>query len=329
MIQACFAQTGRPGDVVTLQTVPDAPPGPGEVTVRMLFAPVNPADMNFIEGTYGRKPDLPAVPGMEGVGVVEDVGDNVSSVHPGRYVLPASGPGCWASRITVRAGDLIPLPDGLDPQQAAMLRVNPATAWGMLHLDGGPPPPGSWIVQNAGSSAAAACILQVGRALGLKVMSLVRRAESIDPCLKLGADAALPDSQESASAAVSAFGSNPPLRAFNAVGGDSAIRLAGLLVPGGTMITYGAMSRQALRIPNSFLIFRNLHFRGFWVTRWIESLNATERSALYARLAAMSLDGSLRQPVAAVYPLARIHEALEHAARDRRGGKVLLDLQDG
>src|SRR5690606_20781656 len=123
------------------------------------------------------------------------------------------------------------------------------------------------------------------------------------------------------------LGDSAPLRAFNAVGGDSALRLMGLLAHGGTMITYGAMGRQPVKVPASLSIFRDLRVRGFWVTRWVESMAHSEAAALYARLGGLVRDGSLRQPVAAVYPLERIADALAHAAQSARDGKILLDLR--
>ncbi len=82
MSQLLITRTGPPAEVTELhpQTRPD--PGLGEVLVRMQAAAVNPADLNFIEGTYGKKPDLPCVPGMEGAGVIEALGEGVAGLFP-------------------------------------------------------------------------------------------------------------------------------------------------------------------------------------------------------------------------------------------------------
>ena len=324
MLSALVEQTGVPHHVARLQETPIPEPGPGEVRLRMAFAPINPADLNFIEGTYGRKPDLPSPLGIEGCGRIEACGPG-ATLPPGRMAIPLSGIGCWAGRIVRPAASVFVLPDGIDPVQAAMLRVNPATAWGLLHA-AGTLTPGSWVVQNAGSSAAGHCVIAVARHLGLRTLSFVRRAESIAACEAAGADAVLVDDASATDAARAIPDFQPAALALNAVGGESALRLLNLLAPGGTMVTYGAMGRQPLKVPNGLLIFKDLRLVGFWLTRWLESAPAADVQSLYGRLAGLVLSGDLVQPVAAVHPLTDLPLALEQAAASGRNGKILLDL---
>ena len=293
----------------------------------MLYAPVNPADLNYIEGTYGRKPVLPAVPGIEGVGRITEIGEGVTGLTNGALAIQLGGMGCWAEEIVRPADKVYALPDNIDPRQAAMLRVNPATAWGLLHITG-ELPRGSWVVQNAASSGAGHCVIQLAQHLGLRTLNLVRRAESAADCTALGADAVLTDDTSAAAAARALPDFQAPALALNAVGGDSAIRVMDLLASGGTMVTYGAMSRQPVKIPNGFLIFKDVRLRGFWFTRWLESAPRDEVHAMYEKLAALMSAGRLRQEVAAEYPLHDIAAALRHAATAARGGKVLLRIAE-
>ncbi len=326
MHQLVISRPGPPSDVLELQPQPRPQPGPGEVLVRMSAAAVNPADLNFIEGTYGKKPDPGAIPGMEGVGVIESAGPGVTGLAAGTVVMPLPSPGNWASWRVLPAAEVLPLQGNPDPAQAALLRVNPATAWGLLHA-AGPPEPGAWVAQNAASSAAGHCVIQIARSLGIRTLNFVRRPESVTVCAALGADLTFVDSPEGlaeAKAALSAQQAGAPLLALNAVGGDSALRLMDLLGTNGTHLTYGAMSRQSLKVPNGMLIFKTLTLRGFWLSRWQESMSPAETAALYGKLAAMMAAGSLTQQIAASYPLAHYREALEHAARSARDGKVIL-----
>ena len=324
MLSALVEQTGVPHRVAQVVEQPLPEPGPGEVRLRMVFAPINPADLNFIEGTYGRKPDLPSPLGIEGCGVIDARGPGVT-LPVGRLAIPLSGIGCWAEAIVRPAAAVFVLPEVIDPVQAAMLRVNPATAWGLLHA-AGPLAPGSWVVQNAASSAAGHCVIAVARHLGLRTLSLVRRPESADACRAAGADAVLVDGTDAADAARAIPDFRPAALALNAVGGDSALRLLNLLGPGGTMVTYGAMGRQPLKVPNGLLIFKDLRLVGFWLTRWLESAPAADVSALYQRLADLVLSGAIRQPVAAIHSLTNLPLALEQAAASGRNGKILLKL---
>jgi mitochondrial enoyl-[acyl-carrier protein] reductase / trans-2-enoyl-CoA reductase len=286
---------------------------------------VNPADLNFIEGTYGRKPELPCVPGMEAAGVVDAAGPGVTGWEKGAPALPLRAGRCWAEYLLCRADELLPLPANCDPVQAAMLRVNPATAHGLLRA-AGDLPPGSWVVQNTASSACGHCVIRLAKHRGLRVACLVRRPESAAECLALGADAALPDDAGAVPQLRALMADAPPRLALNAAGGDSALRLMDLLAPGGTLVTYGAMARQPLKVPNGFLIFKDITLRGYWMTRWLDTAPAEEVRAVYTELAALTAAGIIRQQVAAVYPLAEVRAAVTHAAQSGRGGKVLLAL---
>lgn len=326
MSQLIITRTGPPAEVVELRPQERPVPKAGEVLVRMQVAAINPADFNFIEGTYGSNPHFPCPPGMEGMGVIEELGQGISGLVVGDPVLPLQTPGAWAQWRILQPNQIYVLPHDINPQQAALIRVNPPTAWGLLHSVG-PLPPGSWIVQNAASSAAGHCVIQIAKSLGLKTLNFVRRPGSIPVCEALGADLVFTDDAGGLAAAKTALAerANPSLSlALNAVGGDSALRLLDLLGSGGTHITYGAMGRQALKVPNGMLIFKGLTLRGFWLTTWKASMTATELAVIYQRLIRMVQEGSLHQQIAATYPLEEYRAALEHAAQNARNGKVLL-----
>lgn len=196
-----------------------------------------------------------------------------------------------------------------------MLRINPATALCMLRefvrLE-----PGDWVFQNAANSAVGRCVVQMCRHYGWKSLNVVRREELLTELGNLGADAVLLDTT-----ALPRLGAK---LALNAVGGDSATRLAGALADGGTIVTYGAMARQPLRIPNGQLIFNDIAWRGFWVTRWYQHAIPEARAAMFSELFRLVGAGVVNTPVEAVYPLAEIESALAHAAKSGRAGKVLL-----
>ncbi len=325
MKHAIVETTGPAGDSIGRGNSPSPVPGPGEVTIRMAWAPVNPADINLIEGTYGTQPELPFVPGMEGSGRVLACGAGVTAFEPGQPVIPLSGTGTWSEVVTRRQDEIMALPEAADLQQAAMLRVNPATAWHLLHTCGSLPA-GAWILQNAASSALGHCVAGLARHLGLRCISLVRREESIASCLRGGADAAFLDAPESLPAIRAAMGSAPACLAINAVGGESASRLMDCLAPGGTLVTVGAMARQPLKVANRFLIFKGINLTGFWLTRWRRSVSSAEAEVLYKSLADLLARGIFFQPVVAAYPLESISEAVRHAEQSGRDGKVMLQL---
>jgi len=315
---------GQASESLTFSEVPAARPGPGEVLLEMLAAPVNPADINVIEGTYGDLPPLPATIGNEGAGRAVELGQGVAGVLPGQLVLPMAF-GTWCSHMVVPANALIPLPDGLDPFQAAMLTVNPATAWRMLH-DFAPLEPGDWIVQNAANSGVGRGVIQIAKALGWKTLNVVRREALAPELLASGADVVVTEEVDLRKEWKSLCGGVRPKLALNAVGGPSSLNIANALAPGSTMVTYGAMSKLPVKIPNGLLIFQGLKFQGFWLKRWRENAPAAALQETYRSLAALLKAGDLHTPVHATFPLARVAEAVVEAGRGGRGGKVLLDL---
>ena len=229
----------------------------------------------------------------------------------------------WATHTTVSADALFKVPADIDPLQAAMLKVNPATAWRLLHgfeaLG-----QGDWIVQNLGNSAVGRCVIQLARDLGIRTVSFVRRAEVTAALRQLGADQVFCDDDEGLAAAKDVLGGAKAALAFNAVGGDSALRLMKLLRESGTHITYGAMGRKPVSMPNGLLIFRDLQVRGLWVTRWVENAPPAEVTAVYQDLASRVAAGKLVQPVDGTFPLAAFRDALVRLEAPERAGKVLF-----
>lgn len=312
------------GGGLRVEDVPDPAAGPGELLIEMLAAPINPADLNVIEGKYGKLPALPAIIGNEGAGRVLACGPGVEEFSSGDLVLPLQR-GAWCQRMTVPAAEAFKLPPKLDPFQAAMLSVNPVTAWAMLgefvSLQ-----PGDWVAQNAANSGVGRCVIQLAKLRGLRTLNVVRRPELAAELSALGADAVVAEERDLREVVGEICGAARPRLAFNGVGGASALNLANALAEGGALVTYGAMGRQPLKIPNGLLIFRGLRFEGFWLARWLENVARGKRDAVLGELAEHAAGGRLVQPIAEIVPLGDLARALELAAGEGRSGKVLLDL---
>lgn len=320
-MQLAFSSFGPPADVLQLVDTPALPLPQDFVRLRVLATPINPADLNFIEGTYGVKPELPATPGIEGCGEV------IESNHPDfsigdKTIVLARGTN-WSEEVVVHGDVLFKLPEGIDPLQAAMLKVNPATAFRMLHgfvaL-----PPGGWVVQNAANSGVGRCVIQLCKELGWRTMNLVRREELIPELTDLGADHVLLDNGDTVDAAKEVMGKDRPFLALNAVGGDSALRLMSLLGPDGSHVTYGAMGLKPLKVPNGMLIFKNISLHGFWVTKWVENARLPEIHRTYGLLAKLMAEGKLDVPIDSTHKLADFKTALDRLKAPDRHGKVLF-----
>ena len=317
-----YHSTGEPAQVVQVDHVPVGAPAAGEVRVQMLWAPVNPADLNMLEGKYGEARPLPDVPGNEGCGRVVATGAGVDSSWVGRLVLVDRK--AWREEGNWPLDALVSVPAGLEARQACVLRVNPPTAWRLLH-DFAQLGPGDWLVQNAATSAVGRAVIEIAAHFGWKTLNVVRRPEAADELRALGADAVVVDGPGMADEARVLLGGAKPRLGLNAVGGASATRVAGLLAPGGMLVTYGAMSKEALKIPNSFLIFLDLAFRGFWLTRWMRDASDADQDAMFGEVFRLAAAGCFAPRVAAEFPLAEASPAVARAGED--GGKVLLRME--
>ncbi len=327
-----FEACGDPAKVLSLghafkRTLED-----GEVLVRMLASPVNPADLNFIQGVYGRSPEFVEGPegrvsfcGMEGCGVVMESRD--PSFDCDDKVMVLSAVGTWGEYLVTPGRALLRIDPAIPLYQAAMLKVNPMTAWRLL-MDFVALRPGDWIALNAANSGVGRCVIQIARLLGFRTVSFVRQMpERLEELRSLGADVVLEDAGvESYRDALDILGAARPVLGINAVGGASATNLLQLLGPGGCMVTYGGMSLRNVQVTTSMLIFKNLQVRGFWLSEWMKRADHALIRKEYDMLGEWSVQGRLAQAVDNVYPLREFQAALARSRAGFRRGRVLFDI---
>jgi len=316
-----FKSHGSPGEVLELEEFTTPVLNDGEVLLEIQASPINPADLNYIEGTYGIKPELPATAGIECFAKVIESRSPKFSV--GDSVIPISKIGGWSRHAVTSDDNLIRLPAEIDPLQGAMLKVNPATALLLLtHFE--TLEKGDWVTLNASNSGVGQCVIQLASKMGIRTVCFLRDTSLVAELENLGATHVFEDTQEGFTHAREILAKDRAKLAFNAVGGDSALRLIKLLGTGGTHITYGAMGRKPLTVPNGPLIFNDIRIRGLWVTKWIEKCDPSELEKTYSRLAEMIISGALYQTVDSSFDLADFSQALTRLDATNRKGKVLF-----
>jgi mitochondrial enoyl-[acyl-carrier protein] reductase / trans-2-enoyl-CoA reductase len=322
---AVYEKHGNPADVLHVESRPWPEPAAGEAVVRMRAAPINPADLNQIEGKYPVRAELPATPGFEGAGIVTELGTDVKGLTSGALVILPHNLGTWRDAVAAKVEELVVVPDGIEPVQAAMLKINPLTAWRLLH-DYVELQKGDWLIQNAANSAAGRDVIQIAHDLGYKTVNLVRRTELIDELRAEGGDVVLVDGGNLREEVKNAAGGASIRLGLNSVGGESALRLANCLAPGGTLVSFGAMSLQPLKIPTGLLIFKDLRFRGIWINKWYDNATPSERMETFRPLFDMAQRGLLKTKVEKAYPLSEVKAAVAHAAQGKRSGKIIFEF---
>jgi len=323
MKQVLIEKYGTPWEVARCAEVADVgAPAADEVVFDVLAFPINPADMWFCKGSYRLKPPLPATPGAECVGRVTAVGAGVKHVKPGDLVINLQREN-WAQKRRVKGDDAIPLPAGIDLRQAAMVRINPPTAQLMLSdfvdLKGG-----EWVIQNVANSAVGRLLIVLAHQRGLRTVNIVRRPGLAAELAGLGADLVIADGADLADRVARETGSAPIRLGVEAIGGAATGRLADCLATDGTLVHYGSMSGDDPAVGRSNLIYRGIRLTGFMLGRFLARRTPEKIRAIYADLADQVMMGKLHAPVDTVYPIENIKEALAHADRGGRNGKILV-----
>ncbi len=323
MKQVLIEKYGTPWEVARCAEVPDVgAPAAGEVVFDLLAFPINPADMGFCKGTYRLKPPLPATPGAECVGRVTAVGASVKHVKAGDLVINLQREN-WTQRRKVKGDDAIPLPAGIDLRQAAMVRINPPTAQLMLSdfvdLKGG-----DWVIQNVANSAVGRLLIVLAHQRGLRTVNVVRRPELADELKQLGADLVVVDGDDLSARVKQETGDAPIRLGIEAIGGAATGRLVDCVANDGTVVHYGSMSGIDPVVGRSNFTYRGVKLTGFMLGRFLARRNAEKIRAIYADLAEQVMTGKLYAPVDTVYPIENISEALAHADKGGRNGKILV-----
>ncbi|MEV6850549.1 alcohol dehydrogenase catalytic domain-containing protein [Actinoplanes sp. NPDC051411] len=298
------------GDEAVLEENYELPLGPGDVRVAVDAAPVNPADHLFMQGWFGVYPQVPAPLGGEGAGRVVAAGASADQSLIGQQViiLPTFTHGSWADEVVVPASGVIPVSG--DPQQLALLSVNPATAYALLN-DYVTLSPGDWIGVSLANSAVGRAVIALARRSGLKVLAFVRSEEA---AASVTADAVVVGDGD----VLAALGP-ARLSVFFDGGAPDLSAVVPAVADGGTIVTFSSTTGQSPVVPFGDFLYRGISLRSFYILRWLATTPRERLVSVYTSLAELLADGTLGTPVAATYPLSAYREALAHT-----GGKVLF-----
>jgi NADPH:quinone reductase-like Zn-dependent oxidoreductase len=305
------------------------------VLVRIRLRPVNPSDIFTIAGSYGgfKPKSLPAVPGLEGMGVVEDKGKDASKFEIGQRVVgvpwPAEvGEGTWQQYVAVDESNLLAVKDNVSDEAAAQYLINPVTAYGFL--DTLQIPKGKYLLQNAANSVLGKELIAMAKDRGVKTLNMVRRKEAADDVLAIGGDAVINVSEPGLDIPKKIrelTGGEGAWDAVNPIGGEINAEIMKGLRNHGRDLIFSLLKGPNAAVPMGDLHFRDLVCKGFWLNNYLSELDQKERERVLNDVMDLMDRGIVvPPPPSKKFPLEQAIEAVEaYHQYSGKGGKVMLE----
>jgi NADPH:quinone reductase len=317
-------ELGKPTDVLRLEDVDPPQPGPGQVAVRVEACALNFADTLLLQGRYQEKPPLPITPGLEVAGVVEEVGEGVTSAALGTRVLalPALGGGL-AGRVVVDATAALPVPDSFPSDEAAALHITYQTSHIALHRRAGLQP-GEVLLVHAGAGGVGSAAIQLGRAAGARVFATAGGPDKVQLCRELGAEVAIDYRSEDFVEVVKEHTDGQGADViYDPVGGDVFDRSRRCIAWEGRLLVIGFTSGRIPEVPANHLLLKNYSVVG---VHW-GAYNVHDPALIavtHADLVRLHGEGAVRPLIGRRVPMAEAPQALADLGGRRTVGKVVV-----
>jgi NADPH:quinone reductase-like Zn-dependent oxidoreductase len=300
-------------------------PGEGEVLIRVKFAPVNPSDVMFIMGMYGRPRVEGSPAGFEGMGEVVATGGGPASALEGKRVAFAAGrTGTWGEYAIASAGSCIPLRDDVRDEDGAALIVNPLTAYAMFDIvkqEGA-----KSFIMTAGASQLCKLVAGMARDEGFDAISIVRRDEHVNRLKELGATYVLnSEAPDFKSDLRSLLKEQQPRIFLDAVTGELASTIFNDMGRGSRWVIYGRLDFTPTEIVEpGQMIFQNKRIEGFWLTSWMRTASDQQKMQAGMAIQEKFASGAWRTDIAEKIPFSEAHDRLAAALMGANTGKILL-----
>ncbi|CAJ0945618.1 unnamed protein product, partial [Mesorhabditis belari] len=307
----------------------------GQVLIRWLCSPINPLDINIVQGVYAIQRELPAIGGSEAAGRVVKTHAN-STLKQGDLVFPfiSMSPNCWTDYSVANEDQLVKVDSRIDPLMASTFSVNPCTAWQMLRnfveMNAG-----DWIIQNSANSGVGRSVIQLAKAWGIHSINIVRDRANIEKLkieLKhIGATHVFTEEEFAKNGRTfvreivqNTHGGTVKL-AFNGVGGRSCLAIAGALARGGTLITYGGMSKKAHEFSTAQLVFNDIRVRGIANGMWLmEGGHEEIVERMLKDLQELAVLGKLTPPPLDYHKIEDFKIAIENSMDGKHGKQMFI-----
>jgi NADPH2:quinone reductase len=298
-------------------------PGPRQVRIRNRAAGLNFFDILQIQGSYQYKPPFPFTPGAEVAGIVDKVGAEVTSLKPGDEVLSMTRGGAFAECTLGEAHATFPIPPGMSFEAAAAMPIVYQTSYFALthrvKLQ-----PDQWLLVHAGASGVGMSAIQIGKALGAKVIATAGSGAKIEFAREQGADFGLiyndPSWVEQVKLITNAHGADV---IYDPVGGEVFDLSTKCIAPEGSLLVIGFASGRIPSIAANRILLKNMSVVGVVWGGYIQQ-HPEYYAIAHEGLTRLHETGQIRPAVGRTYPLEQCPQALRALANREILGKAVL-----
>ncbi len=310
-------------DELELADIPEPQAGPGQAVVRIKAAALNFFDTLIIAGKYQHKPPFPFSPAAEFSGVVEAIGDGVSSVVPGDRVMGNIGWGAAREAVAVPADQLVKIPDALDfrPRRRPHRHLWHDALWVARARHAQSRRDAGRACASGGTGLAA---IEIGKILGARVVACASSDEKLAFAREHGADETINYASEDFRAALKRIGGENGIDVvYDPVGGPYAEPALRSLGWEGRYLVIGFAAGEIPKLPLNLVLLKSCDVRGVLWGSWVRRDPQGQR-ALMTDIVRWSGEGKLSAHVHAVYPLSETAAALKAIADRKAMGKIVL-----
>lgn len=324
-MKAVLCKQFGPPESLVLEDLPSPRPGPGEAVVSVKAASVNFPDVLIIQNKYQFKPPLPFSPGSELAGVVKEVGEGVKAFKPGDKVIAFTTYGAFAEEVKTDAARLLPLPPGMDFASGAAFLLTYATSDHALR-DRAQLEAGETLLVLGAAGGVGLAAIEIGKALGAKVIACASSDDKLAVCREHGADATINYASEDLRERIKALTDGKGVDVvYDAVGGPYTEPAFRSIAWRGRLLVVGFAAGEIPKLPLNLALLKGASVVGvFWGD--FARREPKQFAESVRQLAAWYAEGKLRPHVSQTLPLAHAAEALKLMAARKVKGKLVLTV---
>jgi NADPH2:quinone reductase len=322
-MKAVVCKAWGPPDSLVVEEVADLVPAAGQVVVDVKAAGVNFPDVLTVQGKYQVKPELPFTPGNEFAGIVRSVGDGVTAYRTGDRVIGFTRTGAFAEQALAPADMLMPMPAGMDFEVAAAITLTYGTSHHAI-VDRGALQPGETMLVLGAAGGVGLAAIEIGTALGARVIAAASSAEKLAVCKAHGADVLIDYSREDLREALKAAtaGKGPDV-VYDPVGGVYSEPALRSIAWRGRHLVVGFANGEIPKLPWNLMLLKGASVVGVFWGDFVRREPQANLAAMRQMLGWMA-EGKLRPLVSRRYPLADTAQALNDMAERKVTGKVVI-----